>query len=103
MTQDIADHFHIGTGVDLPSGMTVAKSVSTNSLRGHSRVASVEAYAMAYCAAGDRLVWHFPRQEDPSCLGLGRAFRPQIGRQRFCSWSEQREFNSHTCFRPPNM
>jgi hypothetical protein len=56
MTQNIADDFDVGTIVDLPTGVAVAKRMSPNHIGNNTSAASVKAYAMPDGTARERIV-----------------------------------------------
>ena len=103
MAQNVADHLHVGSGVNLPAGMAVTEGVSANHRGGHSGSTGVQTDAMTNGAAGDRLVWHSRRQKNPPRLSVGRTFRLKIGRQGPCNRSQQREVDCDAGLRPPDV
>ena len=58
MSQDLADDFEVGTGVNLPARMAVSKGMCSDHIRRNTGLRRVVPDAMANHTAGHRLVGH---------------------------------------------
>jgi hypothetical protein len=79
VAQDVTHHFKVGSGVDLPTRVTVAECVGSNHLCRHPSSLSIIANAMPECGARERFIGHYSSQENSPLVIGARTFDAEVG------------------------
>ena len=72
VAQNVTHHFKVGSGVDLPTRVTVAECMGSDHLCGDPDLLSIVANAMSDGSARERFIGHHRSQENsPLVIGAG--------------------------------
>ena len=79
VAQDVTHHFKVGSGVDLPTRVTVAECMGSDHLCGDPDLLSIVANAMSDGAARERFIGHHSSQENSPLVIGARTFPAEVG------------------------
>ena len=101
MSQDLADHLEVRSGIDLPARVAVPKRVGPDHLRYNTCLPCIEPDAMSNGPTGYGLVGHPLTQEHASDALRWWSLPTQVRGQRPCDGRQQRQLDAHLGLRPP--